>query len=40
MPNIVTGNLNAPVTMMAEKLSDSLRGLPPLPPEPAPYQRY
>ena len=40
MPNIVTGNLNAPVIMMAEKLSDSLRGLPALPAEPAPYQRY
>ena len=40
MPNIVTGNLNAPVIMMAEKLADSLRGLPPLPAEPAPYQKY
>ena len=40
MPNIVTGNLNAPVIMMAEKLSDSLRGRPPLPSDPAPYQRY
>jgi choline dehydrogenase len=40
MPNIVTGNLNAPVIMMAEKLSDSLRGRAPLPPDPAPYQKY
>jgi choline dehydrogenase len=39
MPNIVTGNLNAPVIMMAEKLSDSLRGRPPLPRDPAPYQK-
>jgi choline dehydrogenase len=40
MPNIVTGNLNAPTIMMAEKLSDSLRGKPPLPADSAPYQRY
>ena len=39
MPAVVTGNLNAPVIMMAEKISDRIRGVRPLPPSDAPYYR-
>lgn len=39
MPQIPTGNLNAPTIMMAEKLADVLRGRPALAPSTAPYHR-
>jgi choline dehydrogenase len=39
MPLVITGNLNAPVLMMAEKLADRIRGRPALPRSDAPYYR-
>ncbi|MCB1379386.1 MAG: choline dehydrogenase [Alphaproteobacteria bacterium] len=37
MPEILTGNLNAPVIMMAERIADDIRGRAPLAPEKVDY---
>jgi hypothetical protein len=37
--NVITGTLNAPVLMMAEKIADKIRGILPLPPSTARFHQ-
>ncbi|WP_077487821.1 choline dehydrogenase [Sinomonas mesophila] len=39
MPKVITGNINAPVMMMAEKIADQVRGVPALEPSTAGFYR-
>ncbi|MEX2500805.1 MAG: GMC oxidoreductase, partial [Trueperaceae bacterium] len=40
MPHVTNANIYAPVMMIAEKASDLIRGLDPLPPEDLPVHRH
>ena len=40
MPYVTNGNIYAPVMMLAERASDLIRGLTPLPAEPVPFYRH
>ncbi len=40
MPDVISGNLNVPVIMMAEKLADTIRGRPPLAPREVPVWEH